>query len=321
MKPNYNKAVKKSINVLMDFGFYTIPIDLDIIFKKYKRTIRKCSYTKFASKRNLSIEEVCEYFESDLGACAYDRKTERYVIYYNDTQGKNGLDRFTIAHELGHVFLNHYAEVDSNVLLRKPMPEEKYDKFEKEANCFARNLLAPVPLVFKVTDVKSSQAYQEIQDAFEITYLATCARISLFTLDRYNITSKDKEYFNTYDITFKYNCISCGNVDVEYSEYCKICGVKNEPFEKSHGVLYNDGIETNENKRVIKCPVCENEVFTEGLYYCKICGIERYNYCSHPDCGQPNDGNARYCRYCGSKTVYFERGLLSKIGGAVNDLR
>lgn len=313
MRPNYDKAVRESINVLMDFDFNTIPIDLDIIFKKYKRTIRKCSYTKFASKRNLSIEEVCEYFESDLGACAYDRKTERYIIYYNDTKNNGQLDRFTIAHELGHVFLRHYDEVDGDVLLRKKIPGRKYKGLEDEANCFARNLLSPVPLVNRVIDMDSGFDVDELMEAFNISFYASHVRKNFFILDKYRIRSTDYKYFNTYNITFGYNCINCGNVDVESSEYCKICGIKNEPFEKSHGVLYNDGIETNENKRVIQCPVCENEAFTEGLYYCKICGTERYNYCRHPDCGQPNDGNARYCRYCGSKTVYFKRGLLKEI--------
>lgn len=323
MRPNYNKAVRGSINVLMDFGFNTIPIDLDIIFKKYKRTIRKCSYSKFASKRGLSIEEVCEYFESDLGACAYDRKSERYIIYYNDTKNNGQLDRFTIAHELGHVFLRHYDEVDGDVLLRKRIPGRKYKRLEDEANCFARNLLSPVPLVDKYIDMDSGFASQELQDAFGIGLLASHTRAQILILDRYRITSQDYEYFNTYNITFGYNCSYCGNADIEQLDYCKICGEKNQPFEKNHGVFYNDGIETNESGRVVKCPVCDNEVFTEGLYYCKICGTPRYNYCTDTEgfsCGQPNDGNARYCRDCGSETVYFEKGLLDKIGGAVNDL-
>lgn len=313
MSADYYKAVRASIEVLKKYNFNTIPVDLDLIFDNLKRTIKKSSYSKFANKGGLSIEEVCEYFESDLGACAYDRKHERYVIYYNDTKSNHGLDRFTIAHELGHVFLRHYDEIDGDVLLRKTMTEEKYQRFENEASCFARNLLSPVPLVERVTDIESDFNQQELQDAFDISYLAATNRIRFYTLDKYRITSDDYNYFNTYDVNFGYNCMYCGNVDVEYSEYCKICGMEHRPFEKSHGVLYLDGIETNEDGRVIKCPVCDNEVFTEGLYYCKICGTERYNYCSHPDCGQVNDGNARYCRYCGSETVYFKKGLLNKI--------
>lgn len=313
MSPDYYKAVRASIDVLIDHNFNTLPINLDLIFKNLKRTINKSSYSDFANKSGLSIGDVCDYFESDLGACAYDRKRERYVIYYNDTKFNHGLDRFTIAHELGHVFLNHYDEIDSDILLRKTMPEEQYQRFENEASCFARNLLSPVPLVERVTDVESNLSLQELQDAFDISFLAANSRRKFYILDKYRINHRDYDYFNSYDIKFGYNCDNCGNADIEDLDYCKICGQEHRPFEKNHGKFYNDGIKTNENKRVIECPVCENEKFTKGLYYCKICGLERYNYCSHPDCGQPNDGNARYCRYCGSKTVYFNKGLLDKI--------
>lgn len=313
MRPNYDKAVRESINVLMDFEFSSIPIDLDIIFKKYKRTLRKSSYTKFASKRNLSIAEVCEYFESDLGACVYDRKTERYAIYYNDTKNNGQLDRFTIAHELGHMFLRHYDEVDGDVLLRKKISKSKYKRLEDEASCFARNLLSPVPLVDAAVAMDTGFDIDELMEAFNISFYASHVRKKFLKLDRYRILPRDHSYFDTYDITFGYNCDNCGNADIEQLDYCKICGEKNQPFQKSHGVFYNDGIETNERGRVINCPVCENEVFTEGLYYCKICGTERYNYCTNPDCGQPNNGNARYCKDCGSKTVYFQKKLLKKL--------
>lgn len=313
MRPNYDKAVRKTIDVLIDFEFNTIPIDLDIIFKKYRRTIKKCTYTKFSSMKGLSIQEICDYFESDLGACAYDRTSERYIVYYNDTKNNKGLDRFTIAHELAHIFLNHHAKTDSDVLLRKRMPEQKYRSLEHEANCFARNLLAPIPLVERVVDLESGFVIRELQEAFNITFHASQTRNKFIILDRYRITSADYNYFNTYDITFGYNCDRCNNTDIDSHSYCKICGVEHTPFEKTHGIFYTDGIKTDKNRRVIQCPACENEVFTKGLYFCKICGTPQYNYCTYTDCQQVNDGNARYCRYCGSMTVYFSMGLLREI--------
>ena len=313
MSPNYDKAVRESINLLSDCDFNTIPIDLDIIFKQYGRTIKKCSYSNFSNRNGLSIQEICDYFESDLGACAYDEKSERYVIYYNDTKNNKRLDRFTIAHELGHVFLNHYAEIDSNVLLRKRVPEKKYKSLEKEANCFARNLLAPIPLVKRAINLDSGFAIQELQEAFNITFQASQTRNKFIILDQYRITPTDYNYFNTYDITFGYNCYGCNNADIDDLDYCKICGRENSRFEKKHGIFYNDGIETDKNKRVLQCPVCENEIFTNGLHFCKICATPRYNYCNYSNCEQINDGNARYCRSCGSATVYFSMGLLEEI--------
>jgi len=57
------------------------------------------------------------------------REGDKYIIYYNDDPAiPAARKRFTIAHELGHYVLKH--KVDG-------------DKEEREANCFARNLLAP----------------------------------------------------------------------------------------------------------------------------------------------------------------------------------
>lgn len=315
MIPNYDKAVKGSIEVLEDCNYNTIPIDLNVIFKRYKLTISKVSYTRLSQKLEASIEDVCNLLESDLGACEYDEKTERYIVYYNDTKCNYGLERFTIAHELGHIFLDHHAEINSTIILRGSIPDEKYNKIEKEANCFARNLLAPVPLVDKTIDENMGFISDHLQSAFKIGFKASKVRYNALHLDRYRMTPSIYEYFDTYEINFDHYCTNCRNADIENSNYCKICGLEYFPFiEKVHGKFYDEVIKTNEDNRVVQCPVCENEDFTEGLYFCKICGTERYNYCSDNDnCGQVNDGNARYCKYCGSRTVYFNRGLLDKI--------
>lgn len=314
MTPNYDKAVWESIRLLDDCDFNTLPINLNTIFKRYRLTINKVSYTKLSKKLGVSVEEVCDLLETDLGACEYEEKTERYIIYYNDTKHNYGLDRFTIAHELGHIFLGHHAEINSNIILRKNITEEQYDKIEKEASCFARNLLAPLPLVDRTIDMDTGFIHDQLQSAFEIGFIASKVRYDAMRLDRYRMNSSIYEYFNTYEINFDHYCTNCRNAEIEDSNYCKICGLEYFPFiDKVHGKFY-DGIETNEDNRVITCPVCDNEEFTEGLYYCKICGTERYNYCSdYENCGQVNDGNARYCKDCGSKTVFFNKGLLEKI--------
>lgn len=54
------------------------------------------------------------------------------IIYYNEKMPLVCI-RFTLAHEIGHAVLNHQDEDD-------PLAE-------KEANCFARNLLCPAPVI------------------------------------------------------------------------------------------------------------------------------------------------------------------------------
>lgn len=59
-------------------------------------------------------------------------KGDKRIIFYNE-KAQLGSILFTIAHEIGHAVLGHTEEHDASS--------------EKEANCFARNLLCPIPVV------------------------------------------------------------------------------------------------------------------------------------------------------------------------------
>ena len=95
-------------------------------------------------------------------------------------------------------------------------------------------------------------------------------------------------------------------------------------------MIYDDGVELNEDMRVIECPRCENEEFSQDAVYCKICGLRAYNYCE----GEPeydlsgyqtdtiyhkNPSNARYCETCGQPTIFFKEGLLRPWEEVKND--
>ncbi|NLY09402.1 MAG: ImmA/IrrE family metallo-endopeptidase [Tissierellia bacterium] len=60
-----------------------------------------------------------------------------YSIFYNVNQQKPR-QRFTIAHELGHIFLNHH-----NFLSPRLLRFGKNGLWEEQANIFARNILIP----------------------------------------------------------------------------------------------------------------------------------------------------------------------------------
>lgn len=88
-------------------------------------------------------------------------------------------------------------------------------------------------------------------------------------------------------------------------------------------MIYDDGVNTNEEKRVVICPRCYNEVFSTHAEYCKICGLKLYNYClgqtiSDPNGQYPdyveyhkNDSDARFCEKCGEPTTFNQEGLLN----------
>jgi Zn-dependent peptidase ImmA (M78 family) len=321
MIANYGIAVTESINTLQKYGINQVPIELNIIIRSLRRTIQLCSYTKLSDLSGMTISEICEFFESELGACVYNRDREKYVIYYNDTKNNYRLDRFTIAHELGHIFLKHHHDARTDIMLRKNISNQRYKRYENEANCFARNLLCPVPLVNRITYVSYPNSVNDIMEAFNISYSAAFTRRSFYKIDSNIITDEYYEYFNTYTILYGYYCMACYNAEVDPNDYCcKICGAKDSIFTKTNNRIFYSGIEMDENKRIIKCPRCDNEVFSCNARFCKICGFTLYNICE----GKPifdiynntidyeyhvNDGNARYCSTCGAKTTFYKQGV------------
>ena len=64
----------------------------------------------------------------------------RYVIYYNDAELNEGRVRWTLFHEIGHCYLGHHDNLDDSL----------HDIEEQEANLFAKNAIAPPPLIAKL---------------------------------------------------------------------------------------------------------------------------------------------------------------------------
>lgn len=78
---------------------------------------------------------------------------------------------------------------------------------------------------------------------------------------------------------------------------------------------YNDGVQMNDNMRVVICPKCRNEEYGDDAKYCRICGQMLFNECRGGDYNggayeHRNPGNARFCELCGAETRFFQDGLL-----------
>lgn len=75
-------------------------------------------------------------------------------------------------------------------------------------------------------------------------------------------------------------------------------------------MLYNEQIQMDENNRLTVCPRCDNQEFSKGAKYCRICGLPLYNYCTEEGCETENPGNARFCEFCGAPTIFNTYGVL-----------
>jgi Zn-dependent peptidase ImmA (M78 family) len=150
-RPNYENAKKKAEILLKENSITQPPVLLYKIAKNYELDVFNANFNKYKDKVS--------------GVLDIDQKT----IYINN-EDKFKRQRFTVAHELGHWFLHkNTIEKDKSqykVLLRQcSILKEDLPYLEKEANCFAANLLVPK----KFLDKHKKMSNPELSDLFKVS--------------------------------------------------------------------------------------------------------------------------------------------------------
>ena len=153
-------------NILLSNDMYKIPVDV----------------VKIASANDIKV------YEGDLnknisGAIRYNKDEERFEILVN----KNDLrvrQRFTIAHELGHYFLDREflknEELHIDTILYRTENEEKEEKErEKRVDYFAGALLMNKTLLEKL---RSENTVTELAEIFDVSVSAMTVRLDILGL-------------------------------------------------------------------------------------------------------------------------------------------
>lgn len=176
---NYRRATNAAYEVLKLYDGNYPQIDIMHILKMFRGNFSIHSYSETAQRMGITVWEfISGYVESETGFTVYDTKNIRWIIFYNDTKCETTV-RFTLAHELGHILLNHSWDSEAH---------------DREANCFARNILAPVP----VRDDYNLQTVDDYSECFNISDYAARVAIDKYSNDKYYIT---RENYGT--ISFK----------------------------------------------------------------------------------------------------------------------
>ena len=134
--------------VLIDFDITSIPV----------------SVTAIAQAANISVIKNSELNElnSNEAGVSISNQGEWYIVY--DDSMARGRIRFTVAHELGHIFLGHPLTVGYHartVNANKP-------EVEQEADMFASRLLMPACVIWGL----NIHTAKDIQDVFDVSYTA-----------------------------------------------------------------------------------------------------------------------------------------------------
>jgi len=117
-------------------NFTSPPIPVQEIAQRNGVEVVFASFTKFDDV----VAGFCDFEGKKLFVNAKDPRTRQ---------------RFTIAHELGHWMLHreyYLSHPEQYPVLPRFSETDKSDPLEKEANCFAANLLVPKKLLLPVKD-------------------------------------------------------------------------------------------------------------------------------------------------------------------------
>ena len=143
-----------------------VPVNIKYIAKQFKNC-RLIPYSKQMKRRNLSYEEMLSFAGTEDAFTDYENNL--YLIYYNDLNPsimKSNRYRWNIAHELGHVLLEHHKKNNKTRIFRNQLNDEEYDELEAEANYFAAYILFPHSIVAKL---KKRMNSSEISALFKIS--------------------------------------------------------------------------------------------------------------------------------------------------------
>lgn len=310
----YAKAVKTAVEVLEDYEIPQAPIDLQIIFNALCREIALITYGQFMTSTGKTYKEVVQFFDSDMGACCYNSRTSQYIIYYNNQMSRT-LTRFTLAHELGHIFLEHHQKAGTEILNRTFISNPQYKEYENEANAFARNLLSPAPLAWIAIDEGKSQTQNyDIKTAFDISGSAANVRINMLRRDLKDYNDEMMRKVYKLNLCYSRHCNRCKSRLPRSAKFCIVCG--NTWIGKSiYFALTPPIIPMDKSGFFNQCPCCGNRDAVKRSNYCMICGTPLKNPClgnsrdrkSHKR--HINHSFAKFCGECGSQTLYNYRNI------------
>jgi len=137
-----------------------------------------------AIARNLGAVIKYEPFEDDISGLLY-RDEHNFVIGVNSLHHPNR-QRFTIAHEIGHLVLHGldvHVDKGYRMILRDSKSSKAVDPFEIDANRFAASLLMPADFVRHdvrryVHDVEDDAQLQQLSKRFQVSTQAMAFRLA-----------------------------------------------------------------------------------------------------------------------------------------------
>lgn len=315
-KPNYKNAEENAREFLKYLKVNRFPFDLKFLLQKFTPTLKIIPYSKWMNDFHLSYFKVINLLGSSDGASVFDGN--KYIVFYNDFIFNKERIRWTITHELGHIILGH-CDNKRTILVRSKLTDGEYNIYELEANTFAREFLAPMSLVYYIYDCFGNNA--DIGSIFGLSHEAAqniLKKMFAWSKNGHDYAKDTCLYAQFHDFLHARYCDNCKTsfvTDNKNKKYCHICGHKlNFGYGGYKNKMKYQDYDVNKNHQLLKCIKCDNEDIdfdNERYAYCHICGAPVINRClDDNNCGKIAPANARFCPYCGAKTLFYKAELL-----------
>jgi len=157
---------------------------------KFAKICAKIISKKFdASWPRVDVRKILEHYAQIIefdnpdcdGFTAYDTRTNRYIVCINRKDIPEGRIRFTLAHELGHIFLGHLK------CLEGEPPERVLRIWDREADIFATELLMPEEWLETMVFVTQMQLFGSKELAWLKKHLGVSWEALIIRLDELGI--------------------------------------------------------------------------------------------------------------------------------------
>ena len=166
---------RKVLELYQQMSTITYPIQPLLIIPHLTQHCRALTYQDMAIVNQCSIQDVAVMCKSNSGATHYDTEHDRYLILYNNAMNQ-GRVRWTISHEIGHICIGHLEIIEEAEIAYSEW-QEPYNQFESEADYFAWNLIAPLPIMREM----SIHSAAEIQSTYGLSSQATALQFDRYT--------------------------------------------------------------------------------------------------------------------------------------------
>lgn len=334
-EPDYEFAQVGAYDLIYETGIDKLPIDMKELITDVVG-LHLATYTEMAEVKGITFVEVQKLFQTKEGLII--KQGSEYIIAYNEKIKSIGRVRFTLAHELAHYKLGHFEEIDDICIRRNGLTDDQYDVLEKEANYFAKRLLAPIPLVDDYVEAWHKISPKEIAEIFNTSL--SFGKNLVNELIRRRDTTNIARVHHDMNVNFQrfiyldtqmFSCDICQNlVDINHN-FCQICGSGqlDKNIRENYHIRREDRLNTMNYSKInvttngyaVRCPHCDNENIAENQEYCQVCSTYLRNKCigevpegitsneiffhNAEGCGYiDSSGDARFCPQCGGDTSF-----------------